>query len=480
MLFGTGIRGRSSDAAVRATIGGVAAEVTGALPQGQYPGLDQVNVRLPRSLAGKGEVNIALTVDGKAANTVTVRVGGTPPPRIPTITALNPTFGSQGQTIAAFTVTGQDIDVVTGLEFDPPAGISVSNLKATATTLTAQVAIATDAALGTRSVALVSPNGKSNPLLFEIRTAPPVLPGASYLPLAAGMSWEYRVQFAEQASLPYRPIFEAPPGLLCASGFCGTGPWPAGQIDFKVTVGEKLSTDTGDSYRVTLTDPGRKFFFYLTDPQLATEMRVREVSGSPQLEILGSLQADYFRFYRPLARVAASDLTATQTLAVPAGEFKDVIKTSLTLTGDGSYVRGTYTTEVYLAPNVGLIKAVQKDSSGKVLYTQELTKASSGGTAPPSGVPRITKVEPGSFKIGETVTLTITGENMSGVTGIEFGYPALRYTVTDLKVTATTVTARVTATAPSGTVLNPFVFVTVWVVSPAGPSDSETLVLVKP
>jgi uncharacterized protein (TIGR03437 family) len=382
MLFGTGIRWRSSDAAVRATIGGVAAEVTGAVPQGQYPGLDQVNVRLPRSLAGKGEVNIALTVDGKAANTVTVRVSGTPPPRIPTITALNPTFGLQGQTIAAFTVSGQDLDVVTGLEFDPPAGISVSNLKATATTLTAQVAIAANAALGMRSVALVSPNGKSNLLLFDIRTAPPVLPGGSYLPLATGMSWEYRAQFAAQASLPYQPIFEAPDFLLCASGFCGSGSWPAGQIDFKVTVGEKLSTASGDSYRVTLTDPGRKFFFYQTDPQLATELRVREVSGAQQLEILGSLQADYFRFYRPLARVGASDLTATQTLAVPAGEFKDVIKTSLTLTGDGSYLRGTYTTEVYLAPNVGLIKAVQKDSSGKVLYTQELTKTSSGGTAP--------------------------------------------------------------------------------------------------
>jgi hypothetical protein len=219
-------------------------------------------------------------------------------------------------------------------------------------------------------------------LLFDIRTAPPVLPGGSYLPLATGMSWEYRVQFAAQASLPYQPIFEAPDFMLCGSLFCGTGTWPAGQIDFKVTVGEKLSTATGDSYRVTLTDPGRKFFFYLTDPQLATEMRVREVSGAQQLQILGSLQADYFRFYRPLARVAASDLTATQTLAVPAGEFKDVIKTSLTLTGDGSYLRGTYTTEAYLAPNVGLIKAALKDSSGKVLYTQELTKASSGGTAP--------------------------------------------------------------------------------------------------
>ncbi|MEK7407617.1 MAG: hypothetical protein AAB225_21270 [Acidobacteriota bacterium] len=40
----------------------------------QYPGLDQVNVRIPRALAGKGEVPIALTVDGQKANAVTVSI----------------------------------------------------------------------------------------------------------------------------------------------------------------------------------------------------------------------------------------------------------------------------------------------------------------------------------------------------------------------------------------------------------------------
>ncbi len=75
-LFGTGIRGRSSVSAVRATIGGEAAEVVGAGPQGQFVGLDQVNVRLSRRLIGRGEVDVVLTVDGKAANTVTVSIGG--------------------------------------------------------------------------------------------------------------------------------------------------------------------------------------------------------------------------------------------------------------------------------------------------------------------------------------------------------------------------------------------------------------------
>ncbi len=71
-LFGTGIRGRSSLAAVSATIGGVDAPVQYAGPVAGLTGLDQVNLAVPPSLAGRGEVDILLTVDGKAANPVKV------------------------------------------------------------------------------------------------------------------------------------------------------------------------------------------------------------------------------------------------------------------------------------------------------------------------------------------------------------------------------------------------------------------------
>ncbi len=74
LLFGVGLRGRSSLAAVTARIGGVDAVVEYAGPQPTYEGLDQINVRLPRSLAGRGEVEIALTADGITANTVTVNI----------------------------------------------------------------------------------------------------------------------------------------------------------------------------------------------------------------------------------------------------------------------------------------------------------------------------------------------------------------------------------------------------------------------
>jgi uncharacterized protein (TIGR03437 family) len=72
ILYGTGIRGRSGLSGVSVTLGGVAAPVLYAGPQGTYPALDQVNVGVPLSLAGAGAVDLKLTVDGTATNTVKV------------------------------------------------------------------------------------------------------------------------------------------------------------------------------------------------------------------------------------------------------------------------------------------------------------------------------------------------------------------------------------------------------------------------
>jgi len=71
-LFGTGIRGRSDVANVHVTVGGVAALVSYAGPQGQFYGLDQINVVLPDSLLGAGSVNVEVEVDGRVSNVVQV------------------------------------------------------------------------------------------------------------------------------------------------------------------------------------------------------------------------------------------------------------------------------------------------------------------------------------------------------------------------------------------------------------------------
>lgn len=74
LFFGSGIKGNNSLTNVTCTIGGTAAEVLYAGTSGSFAGLDQVNVRLPRTLGGRGNVAVALTVATKAANTVTVNV----------------------------------------------------------------------------------------------------------------------------------------------------------------------------------------------------------------------------------------------------------------------------------------------------------------------------------------------------------------------------------------------------------------------
>ncbi len=74
VLFGTGIRFRSALSGVTATIGGVPASVQYAGPQGTFVGLDQLNIGLPANLAGRGEVDLVLTADGKPANTIRVNI----------------------------------------------------------------------------------------------------------------------------------------------------------------------------------------------------------------------------------------------------------------------------------------------------------------------------------------------------------------------------------------------------------------------
>ncbi len=71
VLYGTGIR---HAAQVTVTIGGQPASVAYFGAHTVYPGLDQVNVLLPRSLVGRGLVTVQLTADGIAANPVQIAV----------------------------------------------------------------------------------------------------------------------------------------------------------------------------------------------------------------------------------------------------------------------------------------------------------------------------------------------------------------------------------------------------------------------
>ena len=76
VLYATGVRQHGGLGTVTVKIGGVDAQVLFAGAQGDYLGLDQVNVRIPRQLAGRGEVELQLNVGGLSANPVRIKMAG--------------------------------------------------------------------------------------------------------------------------------------------------------------------------------------------------------------------------------------------------------------------------------------------------------------------------------------------------------------------------------------------------------------------
>jgi uncharacterized protein (TIGR03437 family) len=74
ILFGTGFRYRSSLSSLSVSVGGIDAPVTYAGPQGDLVGLDQLNVRLPRQLIGRGDSSVTFRADGVTANPVLINI----------------------------------------------------------------------------------------------------------------------------------------------------------------------------------------------------------------------------------------------------------------------------------------------------------------------------------------------------------------------------------------------------------------------
>ncbi|MBI1353505.1 MAG: hypothetical protein GC160_04105 [Acidobacteria bacterium] len=73
LLYGTGVRAHG-ETPVAARIGGEEAEVLFAGEQPQFVGVDQINVRIPRSLQSRGLADVVVLVGDQAANTVQIRI----------------------------------------------------------------------------------------------------------------------------------------------------------------------------------------------------------------------------------------------------------------------------------------------------------------------------------------------------------------------------------------------------------------------
>ncbi|MFN0086544.1 MAG: IPT/TIG domain-containing protein [Blastocatellia bacterium] len=74
VLSGTGVRFRTALSAVNIKLGGTDGEALFAAAAPGFVGLDQINVRVPRSLIGRGEIDLVMIVDGKPANTLRINI----------------------------------------------------------------------------------------------------------------------------------------------------------------------------------------------------------------------------------------------------------------------------------------------------------------------------------------------------------------------------------------------------------------------
>jgi uncharacterized protein (TIGR03437 family) len=72
-LYGTGFDAASAGSTV-AEVQGVSVPVTYSGSQSTFPGLDQINIQLPPSLAGTGVASVSVTIGGHTSNTVYVTI----------------------------------------------------------------------------------------------------------------------------------------------------------------------------------------------------------------------------------------------------------------------------------------------------------------------------------------------------------------------------------------------------------------------
>jgi len=416
LLFGTGFRFQTS---MSAMIGGVGSNVLFGGPQGGFDGLDQANVSIPRRLIGRGDVPIEIIANGKRANVVRVTIGGTPLP--PMITAVNPAGAEAGQTVAALTIAGDGLQNVTAIEFMPPDGITVTNVRAGFNSVTAQMVIAPTASLGGRQVVVVSPQGISNPLPFTVLA--PTLPRITSLNPANGVIGQ---------TINTLTIGGENFGGVSALNFSpATG----------LTVTNIVATATQVTARLAIA--------------VSAALGTRQLSvTSPR----GMSNAVAFAIQAPGPPV----ISAVNPTSAEAGDTL----ASLTIMGDNLQT----VTSIELTPSAGITVTNVRPAVNSVMVQIAIALTAAPGARQVAAVspqgrsntvqfmvlastrPRIDSVNPAGGGIGQTVVITIVGQNLQGATAVNIS-PSIGLSVSNIAATATQVTASVSIsfTATIGT-----------------------------
>ena len=174
-LFGTGMRGSAGAGAqqaaveVVAEVHGVPTDILAVAASPEFAGLDQVAIGPVNRdlLSGKGEVDVELWFNGVSTGLVTAAFGGEVITPSPEITDVRPAALIVGQT-SSLTLTGSGLMPISRVDLLPDSDFTITNIAGAGSTATLDVMVGADAATGPRTLAVVTPEGRSNRYDVEI------------------------------------------------------------------------------------------------------------------------------------------------------------------------------------------------------------------------------------------------------------------------------------------------------------------------
>jgi len=213
VFFATGVRGRSDLSNVTASIDGVPVPVAFADDQGEFLGLDQINLGpLPRILSGRGMAQPEIVVDDVCVNLVDLILDGPELVPAPSLSSVDPASATQGETVELMLV-GEDLLEVTEIELAPADDVAFENVISTSTTVTARAIVDAAADPGERTIDVLSPQGRSNRIPFTIQSLSqdPMISNLVLNPNVNDLGITFTVSFD----------FDAPAGNLVFNGTVG-------------------------------------------------------------------------------------------------------------------------------------------------------------------------------------------------------------------------------------------------------------------
>lgn len=298
----------------------------------------------------------------------------------PQIDSLQPIRAMVGQGVA-MTIFGKNFGSASKVDFTPADGIAVTNpptVSADGTMITISLTIAANATLGNRIVTVTTPGGTSTATAYTSNTfAVTADQGSTYTPLLSSMVGVLvsAPAVSGQTSVPYGPVSSAAVGVMVIP----TAPPTSQVVDYGPLLTVPVGVAVGGvvtGFSPTTLEPGSSGTFTLTGVGLDT------VTG---------------------ITVVPSD-HVTVTSWTPSGDGRSV---TVTIVADSGAAQGARTV-VSMAGDAALAPSVPGMGLLFIGYKPRLNSITT--TFPQSSL---------LAAVHSTVTLTMNGVNLQGVTGIE-------------------------------------------------------------